>query len=305
MRSVIESALSACELRPRSTDFVDLFRTTPAQTVCPNFYVLCHANGCLFEPNCSYCYLRSSLWHLRRPQAFSNVGAMLEQVRAWIARDALETYVLNTGNLSDSLAFEEVRPAVAALVELFRREAEAKGRRHELLLVTKGGPDQCRGLLESQPCRSVIVSFSVNSRHAARRHERGAAPVGQRLAAASKLARRGWRVRMRIDPMILGYDYAWVIDRLRRLAPERVTLGALRAEPGLLRVLKNPLFAALEPPAGGKAMARYPRTERIALYRPAVLALADICPVALCEETEDVWRELGLDVEGRHCNCGA
>jgi DNA repair photolyase len=302
---VIESATSACDLRPRSTDFVDLFRTTPPQTVCPNFYVLCHANGCLFEPNCSYCYLRSSLWHLPRPQAFSNVEAMLEQVRAWIARDGLETYVLNTGNLSDSLAFEDVRPAVGALVELFRREAAGKGRPHELLLVTKGGPAQCRGLLEIEPCRSVIVSFSVNSRRAARRHEKGAAPVGQRLLAARKLARRGWRVRMRIDPMILGYDYAWVIEQLRRLAPERVTLGALRAEPGLLHVLKNPLFAALEPPAGSKAMARYPRAERIALYRPAVAALSAVCPVALCEETEDVWRELGLDVEGRHCNCGA
>ena len=301
---MIESILPACELRPRSTAFVDLFRTTPAQTVCPNFYVLCHANGCLFEPNCSYCYLRSSLWHLSRPAAFSNVQEMLRQVRAWIARDGLETYVLNTGNLSDSLAFEDVRPAVSALVELFRREAEAPGRPHELLLVTKGGLAHCGALLDRPPCRNVIVSFSVNSRRAARRHERGAATVPERLAAAAKLMRRGWRVRMRIDPMILGFDYTWVIGRLARLAPERVTLGALRAEAGLLRVLKNPLFEALEPPPAAKAMARYPRAARMDLYRQAVGALAGVCPVALCEETEDVWRELGLDVAGRHCNCG-
>ena len=110
---------------------------------------------------------------------------------------------------------------------------------------------------------------------------------------------------MRMDPMILGFDYAWVVDQLRRLAPERVTLGALRAEAGLLRMMSNGLFAALERPAEPKAMARYPRATRMAMYRPAVEALAGVCPVALCEETEDLWRELGLDVEGRHCNCGA
>ena len=39
-------------LRPRSTRFVELFRTTPPKTVCPNFYVLSHANGCAFQPHC-------------------------------------------------------------------------------------------------------------------------------------------------------------------------------------------------------------------------------------------------------------
>jgi len=47
--------------------------------------------------------------------------------------------VLNAGNLSDSLCFERDRPLVESLVALFRREAEASGRPHTLLLVTKGG----------------------------------------------------------------------------------------------------------------------------------------------------------------------
>jgi len=293
-----------CRLRPRKTRFVEIFRTTPADTVCPNFYVLAHANGCVFAPQCTYCYLKSSLWYLDEQVAFTNVRSLLRQVRAWIAKDDLESYVLNTGNLSDSLVFEAARPLVRGLVEVFREEAEARGRPHSLLLVTKGGLADCRPLLETSPCPNVVVSFSVNSRRAARTHEQGAAPPADRLAAARRLKRDGWRVRMRIDPMIHGFDYAWVIDEVRRLGPERLTLGSLRAEPHLPRFVGNGLFWELEPPAAPKGLARYPREVRLALYRPAVEVLRGICPIGLCEETRDVWDALGLDADAKCCNCG-
>ena len=76
----------------------------------PNFYVLAHADGCTFSPPCTYCYLKSSFWYLGGPRAFSNSDRLFAEVRRWIRRDRLESYVLNTGNLSDSLAFEDRRP---------------------------------------------------------------------------------------------------------------------------------------------------------------------------------------------------
>ena len=129
----------ACQSRPRKSKFVDIFRTTPVNTVCPNFYVLAHADGCSFAPQCSYCYLKSSFWYLRAPQVFTNLDKMVAEIKAWLARDELESYVLSMGNLSDSLVFEEARPLIGGLVELFREESEAKGRKHTLLLVTKRG----------------------------------------------------------------------------------------------------------------------------------------------------------------------
>ncbi len=294
-----------CVARERRSKFVDIFRTTPTNTVCPNFYVLAHADGCSFAPQCSYCYLKSSFWFLRAPEVFTNLEKMTGEIRAWLAKDDLESYVLNTGNLSDSLVFEEARPLVTRLVELFRSEAEAKGRKHALLLVTKGGRRECGPLLNVRACRNVIVSFSVNSPEAARDHERGAAPVEDRLAAARELKARRWRVRMRIDPMILGYDYAWLIEQLRQLAPERVTIGSLRAEPNLPKYVENGLFDALEPPITPKGLARYPTELRLALYRPAVEALRGTCPLGLCEETPDIWDALGLDKDAKSCNCGS
>ena len=126
----------------------------------------------------------------------------------------------------------------------------------------------------------------------------------ERVTAAANLKRKGWRIRIRIDPMILGFDYGWITDQVRRLAPERVTLGTLRAEPNLFRHVGNGLLRELEAPACMKGLARYPKERRISLYREAVAVLSDICPVALCEETPDVWDALGLDKDSRSCNCG-
>ena len=295
---------SVCVVRDRRSRFVDIFRTTPARTVCPNFYVLSHANGCTFQPRCEYCYLKSSLWHLPHQEAFGNLEKMFQEVRCWIARDGLESYVLNAGNLSDSLAFEAVRPMTSNLVEVFR-EARAAGRRHALLLVTKGGTSECRPLLKADPCGSVIVSFSVNNPEAARRYEAGAAPVGDRLEAARRLKAAGWRVRIRLDPMFIDFDYRGIVQDIRALGPERITLGSLRAEQHLRRVINHGLFCALEEPAEKSGLARYPLPARLALYSPAVQALKHCCPIGLCEETRDVWDRLGLDADARSCNCGS
>ncbi len=289
-------------LRPRRTRFIELLRTTPARTVCPNFYLLAHANGCAFRPHCDYCYLKGSLWHVPVDSAFDNVTRMLADVRRWIARDDLETYVLNAGNLSDSLSFERIRPAVQALVEEFRAAAAA-GRRHTLLLVTKGGVRECRPLLGVAPCPNVIASFSVNCAEVAEAHERGAAPVADRMEAARRLEAAGWRVRIRVDPMFAGREYGPVVAEIRDLAPERVTLGTLRAESHLLRVVNHGLFGALERPAEPDGLARYPLGARLDLYRAAIAGLGGACPIGLCEETRDVWEAAGLNPDVPACNC--
>ncbi len=294
-------------LRPRRSRFVQIFRTTPTQTVCPNFFVLAHASGCRFNPWCSYCYLKSSFWFLRgqrRRQAFSNFGKMAREIRRWIDKDKLESYVLNTGNLSDSLSFEEVRPLMTRLIDIFREHAEKRRRPHMLLIVTKGAWKECRAFLADKPCANVAISFSINCAAAARRYEKGAPPPSERLAVARRLLRQGWRVRIRLDPMIAGYDYRSTIRQIRALRPERVTLGTLRAEANLDRYAPPAIFAELAPADDPKALRRYPRDVRLALYRPAVKALRRICPLGLCEETPDIWRALGLNAEAKTCNCG-
>jgi DNA repair photolyase len=266
--------------------------------------VLAHANGCAFAPRCSYCYLKTSFRNRLKQDVFSNVARMIAETRRWIKRDKLESYFINTGNLSDSLTFEEHRPLMSKLIELFRKEAEAKGRKHTLLIVTKGGAKQCRILDRIKPCVNVVISFSVNNPDAAREHEAGAATVKDRLQTAMALRKKGWRIRIRIDPMIIGYDYKWIAAQVKKLKPERVTLGSLRAEPGLEFFMPKELSKGIERPAEKHALGRYPRRTRLALYREATRILGKMCPIGLCEETKDIWDALGLDTEAKSCNCG-
>lgn len=299
------SSITSVALEVRRTPFVELFRTTPALTVCPNFYVLAHANGCAFSPACAYCYLKSTFWHLKRPRVYTNTGPMLEEVRRWIGRDGLESYLLNAGNLSDSLVFEGVRPLVGSLVELFRAESERKGRPHTLLLVTKAGPASCRALLERSPSSRVILAFSINSPQAAAAYEAGTPPAEERLQAARLLREAGWRVRIRIDPIIAGSDYAPLARQVRDLQPERVTLGCLRAERSLPRFIGNrEVLTGLVPALEPRGLARYPEQLRLSLYRQLTTVLAGRIPLGLCEETAEVWEALGLDSRVPCCSCG-
>lgn len=278
-------------------------RIGPTESVCPNFYVLEHATGCRFTPQCAYCYLRDRTQFSFKTQTRPDLDQIERDVRDWIARDDLEAFVLNTGNLSDSLCFEFVRPTMARLVEVFRDAAEVPARPHTLLLVTKGGVNHVRGLLDSRPCRNVIVSFSINCPAAAARYEAGAAKVADRLEAARLLRDQGWRIRIRIDPMVPGFDYAQTVEEVRRLAPERVTLGCLRADGRLWEFVEDGLLDGLRPPAKPEGTWHHPLDVRLGLYRPAVEALRDTCSVGLCDEVPAVWDALGLATATECCNC--
>jgi len=289
--------------RERKSGFVELFRTTPAQTVCPNFYVLRHANGCRFQPTCSYCYLKSSFWYLDHPHVFTNKEDLFREVRAWIRRDDLESYVLNSGNLSDSLAFETDRPLTEELVLLFKEHAEKAGRPHSLLVVTKAGLEPCRPLMTQAPSRNVIISFSFNCAEAAARLESGAAPIEERIEAARKLKSFGWRLRIRLDPIVRGFDYRAMASQIRQLDPELVTLGTLRAERGLRRFLPRNLAVGLEQNEDPRGLDRYPQPERIALYRQVADLIGPRIQVGLCEETREVWEGVLGDWRNSRCNC--
>ena len=297
---------SGYALEPSDRPFVELLRTGPVETICPNFFALDHARGCAFSPLCTYCYLKDPYYEGGKTSAATNLDALENEVREWLAQDELETYVANAGNLSDSMAFESFRPLMGRLVELFRNEAEAKGRPHTLLMVTKGGRKECEALFERAPCRKVMISFSVNSEEAQKELERGAADNPDRMNTARELKDRGWRVRIRLDPMIAGYDYSAIADEIARLNPERVTLGALRADPGLYPVLPENLrkFLIPAPEHKGKyALARYPFDMRVALYSQAADRLRGVCSLGLCEETPEVWKALGFDWQNASCNC--
>lgn len=271
-------------IRERKSKFVRLFNKTPKEVHCPHFYELILSNGCPYD--CSYCYLRLTFRGNKKPVLFCNEWTQVKR-----ELDIVPEGVFSTGELADSLAI--MPPLLIDTLGYFVNQET-----RYLLLTTKSSNI---GLLRKmKPNKQIIISFSVNSYSAANRFEHLAPPPNVRLKAARELISRGWRVRIRLDPIILEAgldDYRPLCEHLKKLGPERITLGMLRQYPGLYRFSPHAPRQGLFKASDGRM--RYPPEIRASVY----MQLADWLEQepALCKETTDVWKYLGWESGG--CNC--
>lgn len=284
--------------RKRYSNFIHFFDKTPPGIVCPHFYILAHANGCPYE--CDYCYLRLTLRHYPEPTVFSNTARLFQELRDWLL--SLETpSVLNTGELSDSLAWDRETELSLNLIPLFDNQ-----KKHKALFLTKS--QTVDNLLKMEPSAQVIVSFSVNAEAVARKYERGAPAPAARLAAAKKLREAGWEVRVRLDPLLPVPDwkdqYAEIIDKINEVGPAVVTLGSLRYFKNLLAhaPAATDVFGMGLDHGDPDGRLRVAEEQRQEMYRFCMERLSSL-RLGLCKETEKMHRALGLPGTHQSCNC--
>lgn len=272
------------ESRERKSKFVKLFDKTPESIWCPHFYELILSNGCPF--NCSYCYLKLTFRGKTNPVLFENNWSQVEA-----ELDAIDHGVFSTGELADSLAV--IPPLLEKAMDYFESQ-EGK----YLLLLTKSSNTDI--LKRRTPSQQIIASFSVNSMPAAKAYEKGAPDPMKRLEAARELKDLGWRIRIRIDPVILesGLEhYEPVCKAVSELSPEVVTIGTLRQYPGVHRFSKEAPRKGLKRAPDGRM--RYPTKDRIDTYRQIADWLG--FQPALCKESVKMWEILGWKFG--ECNC--
>jgi spore photoproduct lyase len=293
--------------------FIKRFGGTPKGIVCQRFWQLAAAAGCPFK--CSYCFLQATPSYVfgtypLSGAIFENYPDMIRTIERWLEHPRPRTLVV--GELQDGLAFDQAYRSLCGktltelLVPLF-----ASQDRHKLVFLTKSV--EVHQALRMKPTDRVSFAWSVNSDEAAERWEKGAPPPRSRLEAARLLRDKGWNIRIRIDPMIphTGWreGYRSLCREVKELAPEVVTLGALRASPTLrahaVRCGRDAsVFDLLTGMDRAGYKRRLPAEKRLSLYRLAVDALAGSPSVlALCKEHRAVWNSLGLRFQG--CNCTA
>ena len=122
----------------------------------------------------------------------------------------------------------------------------------------------------------------------------------KRLEAAKELQKFGWRVRIRLDPIIIAdglKEYKDICSKIAALKPEMVTIGSLRQYPGLRNFAPNAPIGGLTRSFDGRM--RYTLEER----KRAYLQIADWLGFqpSLCKETKSLWSELHWRFYG--CNC--
>lgn len=284
--------------RKRSSKFIHYFDQTPAGIICPHFYILAFANGCPFQ--CEYCYLYLTLRHYPEPTVFSNTARMYQEVREWL-RYTEEPSVLNTGEVADSLAWDRQVRLSENLIPLFADQTK-----HKLLFLTKS--TVISGLKKIEPNPQVIVSFSLNADKVARLYEHRAPPVALRLKSASELKRLGYKIRIRIDPIIpidnWKMEYLPLIDKVNELEPETVTLGSLRFFPNLLNYARygKDVFKYACDNHDPDGRFRIPYEQRLEIYQYFIFQLP-ARRLGLCKETETLHKQLCLNGVNQNCNC--
>lgn len=273
-------------VRKRKSKFVKLFDKTPPGVCCPHFYELVLSNGCPYD--CAYCYLKLTFRGKTEPTIFENDWNIIEKELAGIDHG-----VFSTGELADSLAV--LPPLLPSALDYFSQE-----KNKILLLVTKSiNVDILR---KRTPNNQIILSFSINSNSVSRELEKKVPDSLLRIQTAQEMINDGWRVRIRLDPLVIGNgfdfnDYQSICDKIAAIKPEMVTIGTLRQYPTLYNFAPNAPRVGMTRADDGRL--RYPINQRLEAYKQVASWLG--FQPALCKETQEIWDLLGWRFSG--CNC--
>ena len=285
-------------------------------TVCQDAWEVHSAFGCLHR--CDYCHIGGFL------SIMVNLEELVERLPQLLAENPwLQLYKYD--NMTDTIAFEPEYGASELMVRFF---AEQDGR--YLMLYTKS--DNVDHLLPLEHNGNTIVSFSISSESVARLVEHNTPGTLQRIEAAAKVQGAGYTPRVRFSPIVPVRGWrdelaALVHDLLSRATPDVLTIDILGwmnperigdildtslLDPRFLDEMRR--FHAPGPPGP----AYYPTSKHIfphALRREVYDHVIERCraenplvPVSLCNETREMWAELGptlgMTPEEYICGCG-
>jgi len=293
-----EQAKECLVIARRAGGFVKEFPSGPGMRPSGWQYFI-PAIGC--PADCRYCFLQT--YHTANaPVVFADQDALLAEIETK-SRQIGGGYFYG-GELCDDLMLERFAGLLPPLIELFRRLPDAT-----LEIRTKS--DEIGPLLRVGGARNVVVSWTFTPDEYARQLERGAATIAARVQAAAATEKAGFRVGVRLDPLILTGNwqgaYMELVDELTHsLDPrmvESVHLGGLRFTSSLKAAVSE-RFGPQEPFCGefvkccdGKL--RYPRPLRAAAYAwiaKRLKAWDEALNIRLCMETPQVeadFRRIG------------
>lgn len=271
--------------------------------VCPHFLELKWAYGCPY--NCAWCFLKGTLRFLdtKTKPVIKDYCKIETHVKSLFQNDGNSCELLNSGELADSLMTEQTeKPFSRFIIPLFEQQE-----RHKVLLLTKS--TETKNLEKIKAHNQTIVSFSLNAPTVSKTWEI-APPVEKRIQAAKILSKKGYTVRVRIDPIVpienWEKDYFSLIDNIfDNFIPERITFGSLRGLQSTINNAKDKSWVSYltEKSNWGKKIAADVRFE---LYKSVFEYLKDyhdFRKVALCKETIEMWNKLEMDYTKISCNC--
>lgn len=294
-------------LRDRKSPFIEQFKHPIGR--CAKFYKLTAYNNCNFW--CEYCYLYLTFRTQPISTHFMNYDQMYDEIMKFDRSRVPKSFkLLNLGELGDPLAVDYITGFAKQIIPFMPEHAPGT----RLLFLTKS--DCVDEILELDHGGQSIISFSLNTETVFQQLEHRTASPESRLAAAAKVQKAGYEVRLRIDPVIFystwEKDYIELVDKIFQFVqPTRITIGEYRPSNGLAnhigsRFPDSPLLRINKSMVREGGKLRYKKDQRIEMFRTIIETIkqnrSDI-HIALCKEQPQIWKALGLNMKGLLCNC--
>lgn len=302
------------KLRFGSGSIIALFDKTPepkkpSDVICPHFWELKYANGCKYD--CQWCFLNGTFRYQERGKApYLKKETTIDKDIRKALQKIEEPTLFNAGEVSDGLVYPGTM--LNTVIPLFRDE-HTNPHGHKLLILTKSA--DTRSIAHAGANKSVIFAWSLNAIAVAQEWELHAPDPTERLRAARYAIEQGYEVRLRIDPMVpierWDRHYKRIVKEIMKWAPWTtvITLGSLRGLQSTITACKKK----------GKDTSwtdyltdktnwglRVPKETRVEMYQLIINELRKEeydGHIALCKESQEIWKELGLDPKETKCNC--
>ena len=269
--------------------------------VCCNLWIVNPGEGCPMD--CTYCYLQSYLSRNPTIKIYVNTNEMIDAIRVRAEREPNRLFRVGTGEVIDSLVYDELTDLSLSLVPFF-------GSRENLLLELKTKSNTVRNLLtipESVHQRRTVVSWSVNAKTVTEKDEAKTASLEERIAAAAEVVGAGYRVGFHFDPLVHfpGWEdeYRDTVQRIfREIDPKAVawvSLSSLRYQPEMQEMMTR-RFPNSRLPFGEQFLAndqklRYVqpiRFQMLSFLKSVLKAESPELPVYMCMESAAAWRHI-------------
>lgn len=270
--------------------------------LCCQYTIINQMTQCPMD--CTYCVLQD---YLDRPviSLNTNLSQIFDSIDKHLAERPDRFYRFGTGELSDSLVFDDIVGLSQEYARFFSAKTSA-------LIEFKTKTDNIAQLLQV-PTRNVVVSWSINPQKIVKAEEFYSASLKERLRAAQRCMDKGFLLGFHFDPILWVHDwesiYREVIQEIfsyvegSRIA--WVSLGTLRFPPSLKRIVQSRFpksrIVYQEMVQGLDGKKRYPKPIRVEMYRKIMSWLKEKDEdlfIYFCMESPEVWdRVMGTHPE--------
>lgn len=189
-------------------------------------YYFSHMLNCLYD--CRYCFLQG-MFRSANYLLFLNFEDFMLSIEQTIHRHRNEEVYFFSGYDCDSLALEGLTHFAERFLPFFKQHPQAF-----LELRTKS---VCTApFMQLEPIANVVIAYSLSPAQVAIEQEHGAPPIAARLSAMKQLAKMGWKIGLRFDPIIYHAKFKDryaelfrnVFDGLDHAAVHSVSFGPMR-----------------------------------------------------------------------------